>query len=88
MVSQDQPSTSASSYVLWCQGNTKEVFITTRTKDYYSPDGSVVDHPSTTTYTSTSTPPTTSPLHIEKASSDTIIQPPPKGDVHRSVITL
>jgi hypothetical protein len=56
----------------------KEVSLTTRAKDYPSSNGSVVEQPST------STPPPTGPLQIDRPSSDTMIRPPPKGVVHRS----
>ena len=84
MVAQDQPSTSRISYVLMCQENTKEVFITTQTKDYPPSNGSVVDQPSTSTPTSISISPTIDPLQIDQPSSNTVIQPPPKGVVHNS----
>jgi hypothetical protein len=73
MVAQDQPSASGSSYVLMCQENTEQVFVTTQTKDYPPSNGSVVDQPSTSTPTSTSTSPTTGPLQIDRPGSDTVI---------------
>jgi hypothetical protein len=83
MVTQEQPFASGSSYVLMCTiDKDKEVSLTTRAKDYPSSNGSVIDHPST------STPPPTSPLQIDQPSSETLIRPPPKGVVHRSSFNL
>jgi hypothetical protein len=85
LVIHDQPSTSTTSYVLMCTGDSKnnDVAITTRAKDY-SPSKEKVDNlPPDSVQPSPSTPPTNGPLHLERPSSDTVLRPL-KGVVKKS----
>lgn len=59
--------------------------VETRSKDYTSK--SLVengDGSSSPGQNSTSTPPSSKPLHIKKQNLDMIIHPPPKGMLHKS----
>lgn len=62
---------------------TTPVSIDTRSKHYKTPTKPVVENDATNT-PSTSTPPSSDPLHIEWPSNDSIIQPPPKGVLQKS----
>ncbi len=59
------------------------IFVATRSKYYQTPTKPVMENDATDT-TSTSTPPTFGPLHIERSSNDSIIRPPPKGVIWKS----
>jgi hypothetical protein len=86
LVIQDQPSSSTTSYVLMCTGDSKQnnVALTTRAKDYSPSKAKVDDLPPVLVQPSPSTPPTNGPLHIERPSLDTVLRPPPKGVVRKS----
>jgi hypothetical protein len=86
LVIHDQPSSSTTSYVLMCTGDSKQnnVALTTRAKDY-SPSKEKVDdllHSSAQPFPVT--PPTNGPFHLERPSLDTILRPPLKGVVRKS----
>jgi hypothetical protein len=85
LVIHDQPSTSTTSYVLMCTGDSKnnDVAIATRAKDY-SPSKEKVDNlPPDLVQPSPSNPPKNGPLHLERPSLDTVLRPP-KGVVKKS----
>jgi hypothetical protein len=86
LVIHNQPSTSTSSYVLMCTGDSKKdnVALTTRAKDYTPSKEKVDDLPPDLVQPSPSNPPTNDPLHLERPSLDTVIRPPPKGVVKKS----
>jgi len=77
IVSHYQSSSSTSAYIMMISS---KVMVATRSKDYASKspveDG---DDSSLVGQTSTSTPPSSQPLHIEKPNPDMIIHPHPKG---------
>jgi hypothetical protein len=75
LVIHDQPSTSTTSYVLMCTGDsTKDSdALTTRAKDYTSSKEKVDDLPPSLVQPSPPTPPTNGPLHIEQPNLDTVI---------------
>jgi hypothetical protein len=87
LVIHDQATSSTSSYVLMCIGDSKknEVLVATRAKDYSLLKEKVDDiipllvQPSPTT----STP--NGPLHLERPVLDTVLLPPPKGVVRKFV---
>jgi hypothetical protein len=85
LVIHDQPSTSTTSYVLMCTSDSKQnnVAITTRAKDYSPSKEKVDDVPPALVQPSPPTPPTNGPLHLERPSLDTVLQPL-KGVVHKS----
>jgi hypothetical protein len=67
LVIHDQPSSSTTSYVLMCTGDSKKnnVALTTQAK-YYSPSKEKVDDlPPSSAQPSPTTPPTNGPLHFE-----------------------
>jgi hypothetical protein len=75
LVIHDQPSSSTTSYVLMCTGDSKQnnVALMTRAKDY-SPHKEKVDYlPPTLVQPSLATPPTNGPLHLERPSLDTVL---------------
>jgi hypothetical protein len=86
LVIHDQPSTSMTSFVLMCTGDSKQnnVAITTRAKDYSLSKEKVDDLPPALVQPSPPTPPTNGPLHLDRPSLDTVLQPPPKGVVRKS----
>jgi hypothetical protein len=86
LVIHDQPSTSTTSYVLMCTGDSKKNDITliTRAKDYYFSKEKVDDIPPSLVQPSSMTPLTNVPLHLERLSLDTVFLPPPKGVVQKS----
>jgi hypothetical protein len=86
LVIHDQPSTSTSSYVLMCTGDSKKdnVSLTTRAKDYTPAKEKVDDLPPDLVQPSPPNPPTNDPLHLERSNLDTVIRPPPKGVVKKS----
>jgi hypothetical protein len=67
LVIQDQPSSSMTSYVLMCTGDSKQnnVALTTRAKDYTPSKEKVDDLPPALVQPSPATPPTNGPLHLE-----------------------
>jgi hypothetical protein len=67
LVIHDQPSSSTTSYVLMCTGDSKKnnVALTTRAKDYSPSKEKVDDLPPTLVQPSPATPPTNGPLHLE-----------------------
>jgi hypothetical protein len=67
LVIHEQPSTSMTSYVLMCTGDSKKnnVALMTRAKDYTPSKEKVDDLPPTLVQPSPPTPPTNSPLHLE-----------------------
>jgi hypothetical protein len=67
LVIHDQPSTSTSSYVLMCTGDSKKdnVALTTRAKDYTPSKEKVDDLPPDLVKPSPTNPPTNGPLHLE-----------------------
>ena len=81
LVDQPQSSTSSGSQVF--MSGTTPVSVATRSKYYHTPTKLIVENDDTNT-PSTSTPPSSGPLHIERPSNDSIIQPPPKGVLHKS----
>jgi hypothetical protein len=85
LVIHDQPSSSTTSYVLMCTGDSKKnnVALTTRAKDYPQSKENVDDLPPSLVQPSPMTPPTNGPLHIERPSLDTVLRPPPKGVVRK-----
>jgi hypothetical protein len=85
LVIHDQPSTSTSSYVLMCTGDStnNNVALTTRAKDYTPSKEKVDDLPPDLVQPSPPNPPTNSPLHLERPSLDTVLRPP-KGVVKKS----
>jgi hypothetical protein len=87
LVIHDQPSSSTTSYVLMCTGNSKQsdVALTTQAKDYSSSKEKVDDLPPSLVQPSPATPPTNGPLHLERPSLDTVLRPPPKGVIQKSV---
>jgi hypothetical protein len=86
LVIHDQPSTSTTSYVLMCTGDSKKnnVALTTRAKDYTPSKEKVDELPSDLVQPSPPTPPTNSPLHLERQSLDTVLRPPSNGVVKKS----
>jgi hypothetical protein len=85
LVIHDQPSTSTSSYVLICTGDStkKNVALTTRAKDYTPSKEKVDDLPPDLVQPSPPNPPTNGPLHLERPSLDMVLRPP-KGVVKKS----
>jgi hypothetical protein len=85
LVIHDQPSTSTTSYVLMCTGDSKpnNVALTNRAKDYTLSKEKVDDSPPTLVQPSPPTPPTNGPLHLERPSLDIVLRPP-KGVVRKS----
>jgi hypothetical protein len=81
LVIHDQPSSSTTSYVLMCIGDSKQsnVALTTRAKDYSLSKEKVDDLPPSSAQPSPATPPTNDPLHLEQPSLDTVLRPHPKG---------
>jgi hypothetical protein len=67
LVIHDQPSTSTTSYVLMCTGDSMkdDVALTTRAKDYTPSKEKVDDLPPPLLQPSPPTPPTNGPLHLE-----------------------
>jgi hypothetical protein len=67
LVIHDQPSTSTTSYVFMCTGDSKpnNVALMTRAKDYTPSKEKVDDLPPALVQPSPPTPPTNSPLHLE-----------------------
>jgi hypothetical protein len=86
LVIHDQPSSSTTSYVLMCTGDSKQkdIALTTRAKDYSPSKEKVDDLPPSLVQPSPATPPTNDPLHLERPSLDTVLRPPPKGVVRKS----
>jgi hypothetical protein len=85
LVIHDQPSTSTSSYVLMCTGDSTKnnVALTTRAKDYTPSKEKVDDSPLDLVQPSPPNPPTNGPLHLERPSLDTVLRPP-KGVIKKS----
>ena len=69
-----------------CTGDSKknDITLTTRAKDYSSSKEKVDEIPPSLVQPSPMTPPTNSPLHLERPSLDTVLLPPPKGVVRKS----
>jgi hypothetical protein len=67
LVIHDQPSSSTTSYVLMCNGDSKknDITLTTRAKDYPSSKEKVDDIPPSLVQQSPSAPPSNGPLHLE-----------------------
>jgi hypothetical protein len=67
LVIHDQPSSSTTSYVLMCNGDSKknDITLTTRAKDYSSSKEKVDDIPPSLVQQSPSAPPSNGPLHLE-----------------------
>jgi hypothetical protein len=86
LVIHDQPSSSTTSYVLMCSGDSKQnnVALTTRVKDYIPSKEKVDDLTPALVQPSPVTPPTNGPLHLERPRYDTVLRPPPKGVVRKS----
>jgi hypothetical protein len=85
LVIHDQPSSSTSSFVLMCTGDSKDnIALTTRAKDYTPSKEKVDDIPPALVQLSPPNPPTNGPLHLERPNLDTVIRPPPKGVVKKS----
>jgi hypothetical protein len=87
MVIHDQASPSTSSYVLMCIGDSKknEVAVATRPKYYSPPKEKVEDIPPSLVQPSPPTSPPNGPLHLKRPDLDTVLHPPPKGIVRKSV---
>jgi hypothetical protein len=85
LVIHDQPSTSTSSYVLMCTGDSTKnnIALTTRAKDYTPSKEKVDDLPPDLVQPPPPNPPTNGPLHLERPSLDTVLRPP-KGVVKKS----
>jgi hypothetical protein len=85
LVIHDQPSSSTTSYVLMCTGDSQQhkIALTTQAKDYSPSKEKVDDLPTSLVQPSPTTPPTNGPLHLERPSLDTVLQPPPKGIVQK-----
>jgi hypothetical protein len=75
LVIHDQPSSSTTSYVLMCTGdsNQNNVALTTRAKDYSPSKEKVDDLPPSLVQPSPTTPPTNGPLHLERLSLNTVL---------------
>jgi hypothetical protein len=75
LVIHDQPSSSTTSYVLMCTGDSKQnnVALTTRSKHYSLSKEKVDDLPPSLVQPSPATPPTNGPLHIERPSLNTVL---------------
>jgi hypothetical protein len=86
LVIHDQPSSSTTSYVLMCTGDSKQsdVALTTRSKDYSPSKEKVDDLPPSLVQPFPTTPPKNNPLHLERPSLDIVLRPPPKGVVRKS----
>jgi hypothetical protein len=86
LVIHDQPSSSTTSYVLMCNGDSKQsnVALTTQAKDYSPSKEKVDDLPPSLVQPSPATPPTNGPLHLKRTSLDTFLRPPPKGVIQKS----
>ena len=54
------------------------ISVTTQSKDYQNPQKRTIEKEATDT-PSTSTPPSSGPLHIERPNNESVSQPPPKG---------
>jgi hypothetical protein len=80
-----EPSTSTTSYVLMCTGDSKnnDVAIAARAKDYSPSKEKVDDLPPDLVQPSPPNPPTNGPLHLKRLSLDTVLRPPPKGVVQK-----
>ena len=77
MVSHDQSCSSTLTDIMMMSS---KVMVATRSKDYKSKSHvEDADDSSPTSKTSTSTPPSSEPLHIEKQNHNMIIHLPPKG---------
>jgi hypothetical protein len=75
LVIHEQPSSSTTSYVLMCTGDSKKnnVALSTRAK-YYSPSKEKVDDlPPSLVQPSPMPPPTNGPLHLERPSLNTVL---------------
>jgi hypothetical protein len=81
LVIHDQPSSSTTSYVLMCNGDSKKngITLTTHAKD--CSEDKVDDIPPSLVQQSSSAPPSNGPLHLERPNPDTVLQPPPKSMV-------
>jgi hypothetical protein len=75
LVIHDQPSTSTSSYVLMCTGDSTKnnVSLTTRAKDYTPSKEKVDDLPPDLVQPCPPNLPTNGPLHLERPSLDTVL---------------
>jgi hypothetical protein len=85
LVIHEKPSSSTTSYVLMCTGNSKQnnIALTTRAKDYSPSKEKVDDLPPSLVQPSLATPPTNGPLHLKRLSLDTILRSPPKGIIQK-----
>jgi hypothetical protein len=85
LVIHDQPSSSTTSYVLMCTGDSKQrnIALTTRAKDYSPSKEKVDDLPPSLVQPSPATPPTNSPLHLERPNLKKVLRPPLKGVVQK-----
>ena len=90
LVIHDQLSSSTTSYVLMCTGDSKEsdVALTTRAKDYSPSKEKVDDLPPSLVQPSPTTPPTNNPLHLERLSLDTVLRPPPQRASFRNRLSI
>jgi hypothetical protein len=85
LVIHNQPSTSKSSYVLMCTGDSMKnnVALTTRAKDYTPSKEKVDDSPPDLVQPSPPNPPGNGPLHLERPNLDIVLRPL-KGVVKKS----
>jgi hypothetical protein len=85
LVIHNQPYPSTTSYVLMCNGDSKnnDVTLTTRAKYYSSSKEKVDDIPTSLVQQPPSTSPPNGPLHLERPSLDIVLRPPPKGVVQK-----
>jgi hypothetical protein len=68
-----------------CIGDSKknDIALTTRAKDYSPSKEKFDDIPPSLVQPSPMTPPTNSPLHLERLSLDIVLRPTPKGIVRK-----
>jgi len=79
----EQTQSFASSGSQGYMSGTMPIFVATRSKDYQTPQKQMVEK-EITDAPSTFTPPSSSPLHIERPNNDYVIRPPPKGVLRKS----
>jgi hypothetical protein len=73
-----------------CTGDSKQndIALTTRAKDYSPSKEKVDDPPPSLVQPSPVTPPTNSPLHLERPSLDTVLRPPQRASFRNWISIL
>ena len=81
MIDQTQSFTFGSSQFF--MASTEPIVVSTRLKEYLNPSKALVEN-YVSDIPSSSTPPSSGPLHIDRHNSDSIVQPPPKSVLRKS----